>query len=414
MFEYLTFIATAVSLAGYLLFAKRKVDIFLVAGFSALLFSAPLFYGVVTGPPGYPDMVIEWEVYLTFILLFTALLISTVINDTSLSTRRLDVEYVTVADLRLGRKIGRTFFIIWLYLLYYILTDFGIQLLYGVSKRTILDSLGAELVLLTYTSIITATCLIVFYGNIGRLLACAILALMLMIGERTPIALSGISVLLILGRKWPKKSLLVQHNKTTPLLLLGSIIFLSLLKPLYSIFKIHGLKSMLNYITFENYVDLISKGAEFISTQYQFNTIVRYMFKTDGMHILRGPLSFIPIPRVWYTTPSSEYNDIFQPSLFPDITYGMAYNPFAEFYAGAGIAGIVMYISIYIFSIFILNQLIKKRRISSAVLFAMIGSLVAFYSYRNSFAVSFGFIRNIFWPYIAVWLFYARFFSAHY
>ena len=117
---------------------------------------------------------------------------------------------------------------------------------------------------------------------------------------------------------------------------------------------------------------------------------------------IRGPLSFFPIPRSWYTTPSSEFNDLFQPILFPDHVSGMAYNPFAEFYAGMGLIGVVLYIFMYVYFLFYMNILFERSRTYWSPFIALVIAVVAFYTYRNSVAVTFGLIRNIFWPFIFV------------
>lgn len=401
--EYWTFIILAIFLAGYLVFKKRKIDLFLVSGVSGLLFSTPLFFGVVSLGSYSLYMPIESELYLTFIMLFFALFVCLIVNDySSLPTRKCVADSLT--EIKIVRTIGYIVFGLWLIFLSFILYKFGTEIFYGISKRQLMESLGLRLTFLMSLSILSSVCLAVSGKYIGRVIAGAVLLIMLVIGQRLPIVLTGISLLLVYGRHGEARRLFSRNILLYFGALVGSIVTISLLKPVYSSFKGGGVVHMIDYMKTINIFDLIRKGAEFTSTQYQYNVIVHEQFKTDGLHILRGPLSLFPVPRSWYTTSSDEFNTLFQSALFPDLKYGMAYNPFAEFYAGAGLVGVAMYILIYIGSIYFINSFLRKSQFSVVVLISIIGALVAFYSYRNSLAVSCALIRNVFWPYIGVFI----------
>ncbi|GAB3682813.1 hypothetical protein GCM10028792_31150 [Salinisphaera aquimarina] len=82
----------------------------------------------------------------------------------------------------------------------------------------------------------------------------------------------------------------------------------------------------------------------------------------------------------------------------------MAYNSIGEFYAGAGLLGVFFFVVVMGVSLITLAALMQRSRWNLTPVIAVVAALVAFYSYRNSVAVTAGFIRNIVWPYLMIWL----------
>lgn len=398
---YPFFILSALVLMSYLLLKKRKIDVFTVGGLSALLFSFPLFLGSVKFSR-YSERIIENEVYLTFIILFFILLIFMFLFDVFCKADN-KTSQSSIKKIKIGKRIYFLSVVFYLVFLIYIFSRHGYQLLYGLSKREIMDLVEADYVIFMYVSIITATYSFLFSNFWGKLIAFVILLLTILMGQRTPTAIAGISIFLVYVKQLPPKSLLLNY----PIIVFfipSSILGMAFLKPAYAQFKAGGLRELISFFSSHSLLNLVSRGAEFTSTQYQFNEIVLKGFSTNGMHIIRGPLSFFPIPRSWYTTPSSEFNDLFQPILFPDHISGMAYNPFAEFYAGMGLIGVVLYIFMYASFLFYMNILFKKSGIYWSPFIGLLIAVVAFYTYRNSVAVTFGLIRNLFWLFISVFV----------
>ena len=398
----ITYTVFAVFLVGYLLTARRKIDVFLVGGVSAVLFSLPLFFGSVSGPPGFPVRIIEPVVYVSFIYLLGTILVGAVLYDYSKVLNSASSN--TLRKSSQENWIGCLLVMAWILIFFWLLQKYGAGLLVGESKRKIMDMVSWQFTVFMYISTLMAVWIFFFQGLIGKSFAVGVLIICLLIGQRTPLALSGIAILLLYGRKWQPVSLAFRYPLLTPLIIISGIGFVALIKPVYAHFKAGGITQVINLFSTSSISDLVARGSEFMRTQYIFNEIVLQDFSTNGGHIIRGPLSLLPFPRELYTTPSTEFNNLFQSELFPNHPSGMAYNSLAEFYAAAGSLGILVVVMAFVFSLMVLAIMMNRVRLTFMPVVAICSALIAFYSYRNSIAVTAGFIRFIVWPFLIIWL----------
>ena len=286
---YPFFILAALVLLSYLLLKKRQIDVFTVGGLSALLFSFPLFFGSVKFYI-YPERVIENEVYLTFIILFFVLCIFMLLFDIFYKPNKKNYRFF-IQESKMGKRIYFLLLLFYIVCLISLFSRYGYQLLYGLSKREIMDLVEADYVIFIYASIITATYSFLFSKFWGKLIACIILLITILIGQRTPTAIAGISIFLVYVKQFPPKSLLLNY----PIIVLfipASILGMALLKPAYAQFKAGGVRELMSFFSSNSLLKLISQGSEFTSTQYQFNEIVLKGFSTNGMHY-KGTIKFL-------------------------------------------------------------------------------------------------------------------------
>lgn len=397
---YALFALTSVASIGYTLLAKRRLDLFTLASLSGFLFSLTLFSGFLEGPRTYAIRPVEPELYYSFALFFTFLLFGALANDRWGQQERQPNR----APLHSHLAVRLTTVALWGTLFLAVLYQHGFDVFYGVSKLEIINRASEVYTLHLYAALLAVVTLILSRSLPSYLIAAVIVLITLLIGHRSILVLGALAVLIAHGSGLPTRSLLRAHPVLLPCLVAAGLVLVALLKPAYSQFKVGGVESVVTQFQTTKFEDLFTTGAEFLYTQYQFNEIVRTDFATDGGHILRSPLSLTPIPRSLYTTPSSEFNDLFQPVLFPDIASGMAYNPFAEFYAASGMLGVGIFCFCYAALLLAFNQLILGGRSAMFLpLLAIVGSLVTFYLFRNSMSVTFGFLRNTIWPYLFCW-----------
>jgi len=390
-------------MALYLLLASRKLDAFTVAGGAGLLFSLSLLDGYIAGPGLLPQRPIEPMLYVVFGCFFCVLTAAAMANDLWAPHG-----YPEKQPYPLSHRLFHMILACWFLLLAAVIYQYGAAIFMGMTKRELADTATSGLLTLfnSFTAIAAITALIqpsLQHKTLGTL----ILALTVAIGFRSPTALTVVALSLYYGSQANRFSILIKYPVRAPVLIGGAVLAGSALKPIYAHFKAGGVGRVWEFLYTTPPQDIFRRGAEFLGTQYQFNEMVRTGFHTDGGHILRAPLSLIPVPRSLYTTPSSEFNQLFQPILFPDHASGMAYNPFAEFFAGLGLAGISVYIIAFMLSLFLLNYFVARSPTNLLPLVLGIAALITFYSFRNSTAVTFGFIRNMLWPYGSLWLIHA-------
>lgn len=394
------FLLSIFFLMAYVLFKKRHLDVFFVAVLSSFLFSYPLFFGVVGVLGILPSRSIEDEVYITFIILNFSLLLCMVVNDHVASGFSLKK-----FNLNRGLGFSRFFACFWLFIFVLLVSIHGFYYLFNTPKTIVMQNAGGLYSIVVGLSGLVSTLLFVSGKRLDKIVACLIVVVMVLMSHRSPIVFFVLAVLVSLGVRAQPFSIGARYPLRLSVMLVAAIFGVSLLKPLYSAFNSGGYIGVLQLFATRDFSDLLFGGMEFSSTQYIYNEIVLKDFSSDGMHVIKGALSLFPAPRSLYTTPSSEFNDLFQPTLFPSIDYGMAYNPFGEFYAALGCMGAYAYSIVLPIAIFVFAEMIRRSK-SHWIFVLFVSLFFAFYSYRNSLAVTFGLIRNILWPYLLVWLLY--------
>lgn len=398
----LVFLLMSASAWMYLATARRSIDVFTLAAISGTLFFFPAYFGTLQGPPGYPSRPVEPELYVAFSGYMAMVLVCAFVADRlwrhrsdplSMASVRREAQLDPAAIAALG--------VLWISVLAVEIQLQGMRLVQG-SKSELIETDSGLLLVLDWLAPLLALPLILRRGVVGKLIACGVLLFTLLVGSRAATAMTVVAVMLIYGQRRGRVSLIQRYTLVAPFIVIAAILAGSLVKPLYSAFRISGFAGIALLFSNWSVGDLIAHGAEFMSTQYIFNEIVRTNFQTDGGHLLRAPLGVLPIPRRLYTTPSSEFNDLFQPVLFADRPSAMAYNPFGEAYAGLGLLGVGVLLVIAAATALILSRLLQMhRRTIWTPLIALTAAVLVFYGHRNSAAVSFGFVRNLFWPYAA-------------
>jgi len=372
----------------YILVKNRKIDLFVLALASYFLFTFSLLFGVLPGPKSYPDRVVEDAVYLAFFSLGVALLVGVVVND-YISRVFNFRESLSQTD----ESFVFSVWCVWLFLLLFLFFRHGSGLLVGMSKRELMDAGGLEIVFFNVISIFVISLSIIrsrFIGFGGAV----VVSFVLVFGHRAPVVIGGIVGVLFRLSLRPKGRL---YKKITLLNVAGvvlGVLLAVMMKPIIATVKSGDVESLQRRYESSSF-ELLYAGAEFMRTQYIFNEIVRTDFSTDGGHIVRAPASLLPIPRSAWTTPSSEFNDLYQPVIFPDVRGGMAYNLMAEFYAAYGGGGVIIGSTFVAVAISFFNLMffcVTKNH--SRVFLLLLGTFWAFYSYRNSLATTFAYMRN--------------------
>ncbi len=395
---HLAFTVSSVLAFVYLFYKERDVDVYLVAATSGILFFSAAYTGRIEGPRGYPPLEPPAVLYYSFSFYLIAILLAACVKDARHEKRANWAAPVPPTSTR----IAVVAFAIWALSAIHLIASYPDHVFSGC-KTTLMSAAGARHTLALSMSMLAATCILTSRVP-GRFAAAAgILGFSLLVGDRTATALTIIACVLIYGQSLGPVAILRKRPLLFPIAIVALITAGTALKWGYSAYRAGGVLAVQEVMTTRSPLEIIHDGAEFWTTQYMFADIVNSNFATDGGSILRAPLSALPIPRHIYTSGSDEFNQLFQPVLYPDVTWGMAFNPFAEFYSAAGVMGILAFVIATQCALYVIDRSSRSPRYAQWLPFvALAGSLVAFYTHRNSAAVTFAMIRNVFWPYVVV------------
>lgn len=271
-------------------------------------------------------------------------------------------------------------------------------------------SSGSKVELLENTNLLSA----VIYQNmpvVGFLLALKIknkkyliiftfmLLFLLMFGARRSIAIAFMGSIVIL---WQQHSFRLIEKYKLIFFSFVALITVVLSKTLYGYILSLGVqKGFLSWV--ENFeIKYLMTGSEFINTSVILNSVVENNLKTDGVLYFYSFLSLQPIPLSYFGYSSSYFNDVFQPALFPGISYGMAYNPWAEAYSAFGYIGVII-LALFVPSILTAFwYFYSNSKAVFSIIILMVGLVLSFWIERNSLATIFAYMRNIFYPLIFI------------
>lgn len=385
------FYIAAFACYGYVFLACREIDVFLVTSVASLLVFLSAFFGFVIDPRTGQPIPLAAELYWTFGIFLGGLFFAALLNDRNVckyKTSRLP----KMAFLELAVLSGLFILLVALFI-----EKHGV-LVFSGSKRELVDQTGSLFVILKACAAILMLGLVLTHRLKNIMFAGAVGVFTLAMGARSPVAIAVISYILIRGARGGRVSI-IRHHPLSFVLSVSFLIFVgAVLKPAYAFFRLGGISEVIHGFSRTDVLDLFVRGAEFLKTQFIFNEMIYFGFETSGMHLVRAPLSLLPIPRSLYTTPSSEFNDMFQPILFPEHEAGMAYNPFAEFYVVFGLPGALVLVALWMFGLLFLNHVLRSSNKATIVIVAALaGALISFYFFRCSAAVFLALVRNYFY-----------------
>ena len=154
--------------------------------------------------------------------------------------------------------------------------------------------------------------------------------------------------------------------------------------------------------------DLIAQSlirSEPFITQSILNEVVIRELTIPATSMLLSLLAAIPffVPLVGLENARVAFN--FHDQLFPNVSYGLASNIYAHFYAALGIFGIVLFVCLHNFALVGVSKAMSTTR--SSVLrvgLLAVGAFLAFYIHRNDLANSLSIINRIVIALAIIWL----------
>lgn len=202
------------------------------------------------------------------------------------------------------------------------------------------------------------------------------------IGFRSTTAIVVISIFLYSLWKQGKQRLLIQNFK---MIVLGGFIaiFFFSYKNIYSLIKAGEYSLAFERLTsLDYYINSISYSEPF-ATQLVLNEVVNQNFKV-GVEHFAGIINHLVLFAGQLGAEITDFNSLFQPVLFPNVTSGMASNIWAEMWSSGGWPLLILFLVIFTTVLFFGSRLlnISDSNIQGLVLLSM--TYWAFYIHRNT------------------------------
>jgi hypothetical protein len=377
----------------HIIIRKRKFDLLSIYTILLVLFSAPLYFGLMYNPYTrlFENNTLQDETLVIYSIPFICVFLALIFRDS---------QYFRNSKV-LPSLYNRTFTILCAAICSIIYISFIPDFINATTKVEMLENVDFRFIILTsivpaafYYALVNAdkTLAIYFFG---------LVLLLFMVGTRRPFALCLVILLLV----ELKKNEIFLYNKYKEIFVGFVLISLVILgKSFYSYFLSYGpIGAVFWFNEFD--LNMVLTGAEFMSTSVILNEIVVQGFKIDLDVVPKSLLAITPIPLSIFGFSSSIFNDLFQPVLFNGIRYGMAYNPWAESYSWLSYPGVILYSLVIPISIIVLEVSADKKKESPiGAMFFVMAILLAVWVHRSSVGSELAYIRNAMYPIFLIYM----------
>jgi len=371
-----SFYILSISGLAYFLLAKRKFDWFAVAFFSASVYFLPGFFGVTAylSTAGWVENPINKEAYGVMILVEFMILSGAVVNDLFFPGRS-----VFRIEKESGPILNIVFCLAVTGCLLMLLTT-GAGLLFA-EKQTTLPGLNRSHILYYTATMVGAT--MSFEYKRWKLFAafCALILFDLFIGFRTSLAITAISILTLQLSKQGRRRLLI-HSWRQVAAGVSLVLFLFLYQQVAYAVKIGNWDLLLSVLGEPNtYMSMVKNSEPFIA-QSTLNEVTARHYSV-GMGHLTGILYQFTLFAPELGFKSKSFNDLFQNDLFPEVTYGMANNIWAEMWSAGGWPLLFFFTIVFVLILKLFNTLIDELKSTLGAFVSVMASYWAFYIHRN-------------------------------
>ncbi|WP_438444673.1 hypothetical protein [Gorillibacterium sp. sgz5001074] len=391
-FYYLTVIVTL----GYFLFAKRRFDLFSIASFSSIVYFLPGLFGYVMYPLSTAvDEEVKFDVvpindktYIVFIMVLLITLIFAMLQDYFWTVNHPKIT-VPVNSMEF---FGRAIFLL-------LVGSFILSLLttnihfFNSDKTEVMKYLNRFYTLWTSLAIVYATTSFLNKHWKGVVISMVLLLFDVFVGFRTSFSIAVIALFLLWLHSKGKQRLLINN---LPLVIIGAGCagFIFLYKNLMVLMKLGRWNDVIQSIfSTDIYVKSIVRSEPFV-TQAILNRVIENHFFTGLGHFKYVAYQFIVFsPSLGVQ--SKSFNDLFQPVLFPDLSFGMANNIWAEMYSSGGWLLVILFSLVFCMLISVACHFMKHQNHHVVSFTTVIAVYWAFYIHRNDLLYQINIEKNI-------------------
>ncbi len=384
MTEQILFCSIAFFGACYFLICKRKFDYFAVAYFSACVYFMPGFFGFTAyhingywaNYPLNPDVYLIMSLVLISIFLFA--LIGSRVKNIFLFEFYVPSVHVIIKVILLMSFAG---------LIALVLT--AGDAIHATDKNIVAENLGRWHILF-YTTAAIGLPLAFSMNQLGMMIPFVFLLFFdLYLGFRSAMAVGFLSIAILYLVSKPRSRLIFEHF--VPLIFIAIIaVFFFLYKTVAFSVKLGSWDVVVEALRdSETYEYMITRSEPF-ATQQILNSVISENFKVglDNIFSVFGQLLLFG-PELGLSLPS--FNDLFQPTLFPSVDYGLASNVWAQMWSAGGWYLLFLFLLVFNVVLVIGNATLESKSIAIKAGCVPMFLYWAFYIHRNDI----GYIVNI-------------------
>jgi len=392
----------AVAIVGaYYFILRRPVFDFVSAGFfGCVVYFMPGFHGLLFNPYYPDDFPIEIVSNATYAVWIAAMLGSIVTgllyNPAPLgpaARREMAQPFTTpIADFAIIGLLGASFIVA-------ILS--GGDALFSPDKNDVLSVQDRPVILFATLSQVTLALFLVQKRYLVAIPSIFAVAFLVFVGFRAELAIASLSILVWIAHRNGIRSFFKLRNL---FLLTFVVVFLFAYKFLYISVKMGRWDMVAQIIQSSDFLSSIFLKSEPFITQSILNEVIARDFHIDFSNFVASFASIIPFSNVITSLSVDQIAFNFQEQLFPNLRYGVASNIYANFYAGLGYPGVVVYIFIQNVALVYISKYMIRRDGFAKLALALIGAFIAFYIHRNDIANSITLVNRSLYCCLALWL----------
>ena len=380
-----------VSLGGccYFFLKKRKVDLYTVSFFSALIYFMPGFFGYVVYP-GRIRKPIHDQVYTVFCLVLLFIVFGALIKDFFRRTQDR-IPYVILGSEYFEAILSGTAFC----LMGYQIVVLGPLLL--APKRVMMSHLGPSFVLLRNSASLAFLVSYLSGKKTPLRISLGVLLFTFLIGFRSPVALTGLALIVLQFGNLRRAPLVSYAKYAIPISFFGYIVAMG--KVFYGTFKAVGLRGAFSVLFNAELIVSAFSTLEPFGVQAILNEIIVSNFHIGFSHLKNVLYQLLVIPSRFGGN-TQAFNIAFQTQLFPEVTYGMAYNIWGEALASGGYPFLLLVIVCFLLGISFFDRLLESGNHIVKGTAACMGTYWSFYIHRNSISTELTLQRHILYTFI--------------
>jgi hypothetical protein len=151
-------------------------------------------------------------------------------------------------------------------------------------------------------------------------------------------------------------------------------------------------------------IETLGDGRHAISEYASFEPLLVHAMLEDVLNsgfvypigaVLMGALGQLLVVPSAFDIDSGGFNVAFTAAHYDGITYGLAFNYWAEAYSIGGLSGVMLFAAMLTFTVCWLDRCLAKSGTLERVVIVTMGAVLAVYVYRNSLENTLAFIRQI-------------------
>ncbi len=360
----------------YFFINKRTFDFFSIAYVSSMVYFLPGFFGT-TFLPGWIITDLLMETYFIMCLIPVSIVITAIIYD-----------YYNVSDEHIIKYDFQNSEYTYIMINIITIVSFIMMMLTMGSSLFLADKKEMMLEINSWSKIWeNAVCIgiVLAYLNNNKksfLVYLAMIAFIIYTGDRTIPAIALISIMTIVFNSQGKQSILFKRFKLVSISVLFALFFF-VYKYLYIHIKLKMWTEVFEKLTNPYFYLETVKFSEPFAIQTILNETIKHDFYV-GMGHFTGLLNqLVPFGNRLGAT-SVTFNNLFQQQLFPEVTYGMGSNIWAEMLSAGGWGLLFIFVLLFNMVLYVGNGLFRKSYGNFRVLMVILLSFWSFYIHRSS------------------------------